>query len=581
MRLDGETAPSSVAGRDTAAPRLGIARRLPANAIQLAPAIVAFLSCAGLLVYGSGRGLDLTDEIFYLVWTRDPNAYALIYQPFGYLLHPLFELVGGDLQTYRLMGFAAAGGAGAFLGWSLSPVGRTRALLSLYGATAALTIFFPWIITPSYNSAANVGALLVIAGILNAFEEASARRAMGSVAGAAGLCLAAFSKPPLFGLSVVAMLVAAFASKRGRTAVALVAAPLLGAGLVSLFLAPSEMPGLVRRIVASQHILALPNTPLGLPAKLVRDWGEVPLSLSAAAVASALSFALRRSRWFEWPAYAAVILSLAYGWNAAADVSDGDIPDFLGLALLTTALAYAGLLQRQQDARLPAVALLLEAPAAVALGTFNNQWSQLNFSMAFPFLALFALAWADRVRWRRGIAQTLCVLGAPGVMLLAAFSPYSLPASVFEQKIPIEHPLTHGPILVDQETADFVGAARGRAAGALLVDLSGTGPGVSAALGARAPVLAWLNPATPTWPDLVWSRLSPEERERTWFVGPIWPAFEHSAPATWFVTHKARYCGTTLPPIPFWGEERTLQVWRPCTNTMRPTAGSAIAHHDS
>jgi hypothetical protein len=552
-----------------AAPRRAIADLVPPNAILLAGVALSFLICAGLLVYGSDRGLDLTDEIFYLIWTRNPNAYALSYQPFGYLLHPLFRLAGGDLQTYRLAGFTIAAAAGAFLGWSLSPAARSRALFSLYGAAAALTIFFPWIVTPSYNSAANVGALLIIAGILNAFSERPERGIMGAVAGAAGLCLAAFSKPPLFAIGVAAMLVAALVSRSRRTALALIAAPVLGAALISLFLAPAEMPGLVRRIIASQHVLALPNTLSGLPAKLAGDWGDVPFVLSGAAIAAGASFALRRSRWSPWLGYVAVALGLFYFRDVAADAMDGDISDFLGLALVTMAAGYAGVLQHRRDASLPAIGLLLAAPAAVALGTFNNQWAQLNFSMVFPFLALFTLASADPARWRRGAALGLCISGPPAVMLLAAFYPYSLQESVFEQQIPIEHPLTHGRVLVDEETADFVGEARGLAPGALLVDLSGTGPGVAAVLGARAPVLAWLNPATGTWPDVVWSRLSVEERERIWFAGPVLPLFARSAPARWFVAHRAAYCGTRLPPLTFWDQERTLQIWRPCRSLVR------------
>src|SRR5437868_2180956 len=76
--------------------------------LLLLGAVATLLVCGGLLVYGSGRGYDLTDEVFYLIWTRDPQAYHLTYQPFGYLLHPLFEFLGGDLQDYRLSGFAAA-----------------------------------------------------------------------------------------------------------------------------------------------------------------------------------------------------------------------------------------------------------------------------------------------------------------------------------------------------------------------------------------------------------------------------------------------------------------------------------------
>ncbi|MGZ3233854.1 MAG: hypothetical protein ACXU7O_04085 [Croceibacterium sp.] len=508
--------------------------------------------------------MDLTDEIFYLVWTRDPRAHELIYQPFGYLLHPLLELAGGNLQLYRLMGFAIAALAGAVLGWSLSPAGRTRAPFALYGAAAALSLFFPWIITPSYNSAANVGALLIVAGILGVFAAVPAYRLGAAVMAAAGLCLAAFSKPPLFAIGVAAMLAAAVASRRARTAVPLLGAALLGALLTTLFLGPAEMPGLVQRMLDTQHALALPNTPLGLPAKLARDWGDVPLALSGATVAAALSFALRRTRWYAWPGYAAVALTLAYVPQAATDVIDGDMPDYLGLAFILVAAGYAGVLQHREDARLFTIGLLLAAPVAVALGTFNNQWSQLNFSIAFPLLAIFALAAADPAPGRKGVAQVLCALAPPAVMLLAAVYPYSLPASIFEQHNAIEPPLVRGTILVDDETADFVRAAHGLAQGALLIDLSGTGPGVAASLGARAPVLAWLNPATPTWPDVVWSRLTPQERESAWFVEPVWPAFERSAPARWLAAHRSAYCTRTLPPMTFWKEERTLQFWWPC-----------------
>src|SRR5579875_2542037 len=107
MQLGSETRLSSAHNRDNAAPQKAT-KGLIVNAVLPAAVALSLLICGGLLVYGSGRGLDLTDETFYLIWTRDPNAYALLYQPFGYLLHPLFKLVGGDLQIYRLAGFAIA-----------------------------------------------------------------------------------------------------------------------------------------------------------------------------------------------------------------------------------------------------------------------------------------------------------------------------------------------------------------------------------------------------------------------------------------------------------------------------------------
>lgn len=544
------------------APGLDAPESHSARLVLFAAVALSLTTCAGLLVYGSGRGFDLTDEVFYLLWTRDPHAYALTYQPFGYLLHPLFQLVGGDLQTYRLAGFAIAAGAGAFLGGSLPGARGKPALFTLYGAAAALTIFFPWIVTPSYNSAANVGALLILGGVLRALDAAPRARIAGAVATAAGLCLAAFAKPPLFAIAVLGMVLTALTARRAS-------APLLaglgcGAVLVSLILPPAELVALVGRMSLSQHVMGMPNTPFALPAKAARDWLAVPPLLIAGAIAAALGFVAGWRRWSRWLGYAAVGLSLSYLASVAADAVEGEIPDFLGLALVTMTLGYAGMVpEARRGARL-AIALLLAAPLAVALGTFNNQWFQLNFSLAFPFLALFALAAADPVRWRRAAAQALSVVGPAAVMLLAASFPYSLPAPIFHQQVPVEVPLAKGRILADPQTAAFIQGAHGVARDALVIDLSGAGPGVTAVLGGRAPVLPWLNPATPTWPDVVWSRLSQADRERAWFVGPTWPLFEPSAPARWFAAHKRGYCRTALPPMTFWGEARSLELWRPC-----------------
>jgi hypothetical protein len=316
-------------------------------------------------------------------------------------------------------------------------------------------------------------------------------------------------------------------------------------------------------------VLTLPNTPSRLPAKLVRDWLLVPLPLTGATLAAGLSLALRSSRLSIAAGYAAIALSLFYLAKVAIEALDGSMPDFIGLALVLVAGGYAGSLRGRAGAVPAAIWLLLAAPLAVALGTFNNQWAQLNFSMVFPFLALFVLASLDAVRWRSAAMLSLAILGPVAVMLLSAQYPYSLPDSLFEQQVAVQAPLASGTIKVDPETASFVRSARGLARGALLIDLSGMGPGIAAVLGAHAPVLPWLNPATPTWPDVVWSRLSPAERDRAWFVGPIWPQFVSTAPARWFAAHKARFCRRQLPPMTFWGEKRKLDLWRPCAVRAR------------
>ncbi|HEV2595864.1 MAG TPA: hypothetical protein VGU01_11745 [Sphingomicrobium sp.] len=558
------------------AAKAGLARG--ARIFLAACIITSLLSCVGLLVYGSERGLDLTDEIFYLVWAGDPKAYALIYQPFGYLLHPLYRFLGGNIAAYRLAGFAIAGGAGAFVGHSLGRATRNGSLFTFYGAAAAMTNFFPWIITPSYNSAANIGGLLLTGGVLNILTGPPRQRLAGTLAIAAGLCIAVFSKPPLWALSVAGIILAAIALRSAR--LFLLASLGLGVAATFLFIAPAEIPELVHRIIVTQHLLALPNTPLGLPGKVLRDWLAVPLPLTAAALGAVSSFGLGRTRWYRWPGYAAILLGFYYVGTIVPDAIEGSIPDFLGLAIMAIAAGYTGVVQHALHANRLSLALLFAVPVGVALGTFNNQWFQLNFSMAFPFLALFTLALSDPVTWRRIAAEAAAIVGPVLVMLLAAWAPYSLPASIFDQQVAIEPPLAHGKLLVDEETATFVRSARGIARGALVIDLSGTGPGVGAVLGAHVPVLPWLNPATPTWPDLVWARLTVRERDSAWFVVPVWPTFGQSHPALWLRAHQGRFCRISLPPMTFWGEERSLEIWRPCeepasSNPPRERDGTA------
>ncbi|WP_313536769.1 hypothetical protein [Sphingomonas sp.] len=538
--------------------------RLSSAGLVLAGAVLALLFCGGLLAYGAGRGIDLTDEIFYLVWARDPEAYALLYQPFGYLLHPLYALCGGDVARYRLAGFAITGVAGALLGRQLAPEGASRLTFATFGAAAALVVYFPWIVTPSYNSAANVGAMLVLAGVTTLLRtESTPPRAAAALAIACGLSIAAFAKPPLFALgSVLVIALAAWSLRRSRgRSIALFGALALAILLIALFLPLSRIPGLLARIAASQHILALPNTPLRLPIKVLGDWAAVPPMLSGSALAAIGALALRRTRWGKWLGYAAIAFGLLYLASTIPDALDGGIPEFPGLALVLIATGYAALVARRDGLLL---ALLLIAPFAVALGTFNNQWAQLDFSMVFPLLALFRLASEDPLRWRQAAAHALAIVAAPLLLLAAAQSPYSLPDSIFAQTIPVRHPLTGSLLLVDEETADFLNGAAGKAAGALLVDLSGTGPGVAAALGAKAPVLLWLNPATATWPDVVWDRLRDQERERAWFVAPVLPLFAPSGPSRWLAAHRSAYCAIPLPRMMFWWEERALQVLRPC-----------------
>ena len=78
--------------------------------------MAAIASFASLLVIGwalslTGRGLDLTDEGYYLNWMADPQAFPATVTLFGFVYHPLFEMLDGDvarlLQASILMNIDA------------------------------------------------------------------------------------------------------------------------------------------------------------------------------------------------------------------------------------------------------------------------------------------------------------------------------------------------------------------------------------------------------------------------------------------------------------------------------------------
>lgn len=129
------------------------------------------------LLWYSCYGIDFTDESFYLVWISNPFNYNVSTTQFGFIYHPLYELLGGNIaelrQTNILITFCLA--------WALSNVflkttfgsqslqSVHRFVISGAIATAALlSVIFAglWLPTPSYNSLTLQALLVSATGML-------------------------------------------------------------------------------------------------------------------------------------------------------------------------------------------------------------------------------------------------------------------------------------------------------------------------------------------------------------------------------------------------------------------------------
>ena len=127
-----------------------------------------------IVIWGVWRGIDLTDEGYYLNSMSVPFLYKATYTQFGFILHPIYVLVGGDLILLRLAGLllltsAAALFVSMFLRWPLisPPLPKTaRLFFTIGGSCAVLLEYFPWTPTPNYNLLNFFGVLIIFTGWL-------------------------------------------------------------------------------------------------------------------------------------------------------------------------------------------------------------------------------------------------------------------------------------------------------------------------------------------------------------------------------------------------------------------------------
>src|SRR6202008_1686486 len=98
-----------------------------------------------------------------------PFLYNATYTQFGFVLHPIYVLVGGDLILLRWAGLLPLTLASAFFVSTIlrSPLidpplpAMARLLLTIGGSCAVLLEYFPWNPPPNYNLLNLFGVLII------------------------------------------------------------------------------------------------------------------------------------------------------------------------------------------------------------------------------------------------------------------------------------------------------------------------------------------------------------------------------------------------------------------------------------
>jgi hypothetical protein len=531
--------------------------------VGLAAAVLLLVTASAALRPGFGHGIDVSDEGLYLVAADAPSPRYNYVGLWGVYLHPLFALVSYDIAHYRLIGavllalaaWAAARGMGTLLrGWSADGVGPgrgTQALLDLVAVTASLAYYGLYLITPSYNWLALLGALLVTAGLMPLLVPPRSRRRTWVSAGVLALgCFVGFMGRPTAGVglalgSLLMLLLVSQRSWRERRFATLVVVAvglaLVGAHLL-LVLGPSDTVDAFRRTAyfATEDLTSHTFGDLvaqslaqlsALPARVQKVAGWSPLLGLLVLLAA---FLPRRRRPVAVTGITAAALAIVgavvwqrHGFGGGA-LFTTTLP-YAGYALLITALGAA--LGAQAIARVPdlgvvvarddlgdelrsrpswrwfAVASSLVVSAMLYAFSSNNGFVQQQAG-AFVLLVLATVALALAATDTRGALVVLVVVaivaGVGVTSSLRAGEARGYRTAPPDQSV-VEATVSHrgATILVGPEYAAFyrdldsAASAAGFTVGTPVIDLTPFSPGVGYALGAEPPTTLMLGFSPP------------------------------------------------------------------------------------
>lgn len=513
-------------------------------------------------------GFDLTDEGFYLNWISAPFNYSASSSQFGFIYHPLYLLVGGNVALLRQANFLISFGLAWLLAWHVlgllaeragsTLTAQVRVVASAGLATSAvLSVVFAglWLPTPSYNTLTYQGLLLAATGLVLARPDRGREGLAGWLMLAMGGWLSFMGKPT--SAAVLAVLVGTYLvlSLRLRLVPLLLS---LATVIVLLGLSAVMIDGSVDQFVnrfveglrigqslggghSFEKMFRLED--LWLPEKqknlLIGLFVSVAIAVAVAAV-----------HWARWPqaaSVAALILSLLglhltiqVDWSFALPGSRRGLSVYAIPAGIALAALLVGRLKNLQSigwANALLIPVLILFSYAYTFGSSNDYWIPIASAAIFVFVAayIFFLPLAGHPR-----LNAMLLVGVVGVQVLTALiayfgtlTPYRQPNPLAQNRVAVT--IGHGKsslILSDSHSTYLASGERllsqsGFMPGTPMIDLTGHSPGFLYAVGADSVGLAWTLGGYPGSDNLVIQSLATVPCEQ---LASAWILTEPSGP---------------------------------------------------
>lgn len=436
------------------------------------------LSLAMWLCWTLGRGIELTDEAYYVLNGMHPEAIQFFFTPTQWLSGPLWSATG-SLTGFRAIGLLIMTISAAVLAWGTIRASNWVGLpepktLVAKGIPLTACICSAWLygavlnFAPSYNSLSAAGAYSSVGLLFCALDCPDRRKSMAlfMLAGVTlGLTLIAkFSSGICITVLILGLFVVFFraADLTVRNALAMIiVVPMTVISVAFVFSSPTTAWHAFRNGLELTS-LAQQNEPISI--RLMRNWLECRTMIETAARAFLGPLLCVGASLLLRHALLGIIAALWFALNlSGGDFLLGGMDRYqvqsvpLAATVLLAMFLTIGVWGRKPRLAILVIALFL-LPFLIALGTGNPLPFQIILSMASWGLLCAMLANAVHGPLRLA-ALLFCLIFvaivASQIVTSGTRSPYRLSRPLQEQTVTVDI-ASVGRVRVDMETSKFV-----------------------------------------------------------------------------------------------------------------------------
>lgn len=525
-------------------------------------AVTTAMLLAWILNY-SRYGFDFTDESFYLIWIADPFLFDWSLTQFGFIYHPLYVALGGDIASLRQANI----GIVFTLSWCLTGLALhssssrnaidrlTLLTVSAGFSVASLVTFASWLVTPNYNTLAFQALLVASIGMILADAGTAKRSILGWFLIGIGGWLAFMAKPStalaLATGALIFLLVSRKFSLRLLCMAIVVALTLL---VVSILLIDGSIHGFIARLqtalafydhLGAGHTLA---NSFRLDRFFFLEREKVVIQVTCVLAFVGAWCALLEKPQLKTPALlvSAVFFAAAIAIVGGVNKDTGGFGEFRGMVLwsidfATFALVLAVLREKTLEhldmSHWSLALLFLAMPHVYAFGTNGNYWWAAGFVGIFWLLGSIVLL-GPLAQIRRGWGFALPLVFATQalsatILQTGLTKPYRQPQALSLNDTVVAIGQEGSDLVLSSEYAGYLEAAKlgAREAGLKprtpVIDLTGQSPGILYALQAQSIGQAWTVGGYPGSQKLAESALARVPCE---LISAAWLLVEESGP---------------------------------------------------